>query len=93
MLYGAGLALEWRFLDQNRGTDAFDDLAVMRFKGSCRADSVSSLRSASRGERIKDQPARRDNFVMAFTSVSDWTNTAVQRSGVRPQAEWTLSPG
>jgi hypothetical protein len=38
----SGVVLDWWLVKENRGDESFHDLAVMRFKGSCRAERLPS---------------------------------------------------
>jgi hypothetical protein len=41
----SGVSLDWRLLRDNRGDETFNRLVVLRFKGSCQADSAPSAGS------------------------------------------------
>jgi hypothetical protein len=40
VLRTAGLALDWRLLEQNRGDEPADEIAVLTFKGNCQPEST-----------------------------------------------------
>src|SRR6185436_19151778 len=57
----AGMALDWRLLEENRGDEPADDIAVLRFKGTCQPESTLLHVDATPVGRI----------VLASTKISD----------------------
>ncbi len=43
LFQASGLALNWRWADENQGSEAFSGLAMVRFKGSCSAEHAQIL--------------------------------------------------
>ncbi len=40
LLQASGVTLDWRFVKQNQGTESFAGLVLLKFKGTCRAESA-----------------------------------------------------
>ncbi|HZS50652.1 MAG TPA: hypothetical protein VFA54_07320 [Bryobacterales bacterium] len=74
ILRSAGLLLDWRPLSQRLAAEAFGGLAVMRFKGACRADKFQApfgpLERESETEPVTlGWTAVRDGRVLPFSEV------------------------
>lgn len=41
LFHTAGVAIEWRLAAENHGSESFDGLVVLKFKGKCRVDPVT----------------------------------------------------
>jgi hypothetical protein len=70
VLHTAGLALDWRPLEDNRGDEPADDVAVLRFKGTCQPKSILPHDVAPQLDRIVLASTRiSDGYVLPFSDV------------------------
>src|SRR3954471_17394977 len=55
LLKSSGVALDWRMADENDGSESFDGLVVLKFRGKCKVDSEAvTFASGALGTTLVD---------------------------------------
>ena len=86
LLRPSGVALDWRLLENNRGTEAFADLAVMRFRGRCRTDRDPAFPAQDHGRATLGSTWISEGHVLPFGQVQcDQIRQSITDAGGGPR--------
>ncbi len=86
LLRPSGVVLDWRLLEKNRGTEAFADLAVMRFRGRCRADRDPAIPVEEHGRATLGSTWISEGHILPFGQVQcDQIRRSIAEAGAGPR--------